>query len=185
MAHIHGQNQCRNSSKNTRQNLLCAAKPRMELPSFTTLERIAASGINAPVKTWAWVSLVQTSSRRSLKSFRKPDTSDGRRRRSLQLRNVSYAKKNVKRWEASQTMLSGRRPCSLAAMRRVRGIGTGAQFCRLKADSSFSNPSRTAEANSSELRRVRQDRRSRHSPSPAGRRRTMLVSFFFHRWSNG
>jgi hypothetical protein len=30
--------------------------------------------------------LVQTSSRRSLKSFRKPDTSDGRRRRSLQLR---------------------------------------------------------------------------------------------------
>jgi hypothetical protein len=26
MAHIHGQNQCRNSSKNTRQKLRCAAK---------------------------------------------------------------------------------------------------------------------------------------------------------------
>ena len=126
MAHIHGQNQCRNSSKNTRQNLLCAAKPRMELPLFTTLERIAASGMNAPVKTWASVCLVQPSSRRSLKSFRKPDTSDGRRRRSLQLRNVSYAKKNVKRWEASQTMLSGRRPCS-AVVPQARDYG--ATFC--------------------------------------------------------
>jgi hypothetical protein len=126
MAHIHGQNQCRNSSKNTRQKLRCAAKPRMELPLFTTLERIAASGMNAPVKTWASVCLVQPSSRRSLKSFRKPDTSDGRRRRSLQLRNVSYAKKNVKRWEASQTMLSGRRPCS-AVVPQARDYG--ATFC--------------------------------------------------------
>ena len=43
MAHIHGQNQCRNSSKNTRQKLRCVAKPRMELPSFTTRDPIAVT----------------------------------------------------------------------------------------------------------------------------------------------
>ena len=127
MAHIHGQNQCRNSSKKTRQNLQCAAKSRMELLSFTTHDPIAASGTNAPVKNWALVCLVQPTSTRSLKLFRKADTSDGRRRRSLQLRNVSYAKKNVKRWEASQTMLSGRRPCSAVVPQASRRRGTMAR----------------------------------------------------------
>lgn len=61
---------------------------------YSTHNPIAASGMKAPVKTWASVYLVQTSSRCWLKSFRKPDTSDGRRRRSLQLRNALYAKKN-------------------------------------------------------------------------------------------
>src|SRR5258708_4657607 len=76
MDRIHGRVRFRNSSKNTRQNLLSGEKLRTVLPSFTTRDPIAASGMNTPVKPLAWVCSAKPPSRRFPRSSRKPGISN-------------------------------------------------------------------------------------------------------------